>query len=153
MNQDLIPSIANFLKANAAVTSLLANASDSIIPTQVLQSDNFPQLINLPVIMIQDNGTYGIGRDLPHFQTTVNLRVYDSAQSPNTTSYARINKIIWECINALDRQTVVSNASYYADFEIQWDNYISRDMWDEAYKLPVKVVRFRCFGATSIRNI
>ncbi len=150
-NLDLTPAIAAYLKATPAITNLLGDGANSIIPAFNLIGDTFPSDIRLPCIVLKDNGTYGRAADLPFAQATPLLQVYDSVGAPNQASYAVIDRIIWECIHALDKQTIPTNASYYNSLEIQWDNYISASLFDDRFKLIVKWVRFRSFLVINTR--
>jgi hypothetical protein len=151
-NLDLTPAIAAYLKATPAITNLLGDGANSIIPAFTLIGNTLPADIRLPCIVIKDNGTYGEARRLPFSDTTPLFQVYDSLGAPNQVSYATIDKIVWECIHALDKQSIPTNASYYSAMEIQWDNYISASLFDDKLRLPVKWVRFRAFMVINTRN-
>lgn len=151
-NLSIVPAAANKLAATTNITSVLPNGANGIIPAFNLLGDTFPSNLNLPCIVLKDGGTYGQARDLPFTQQTLMVMVYDTAPSPNHISYSRIDQLVWECIAALDRATLVMEASYYSLFSIEYDNYISGDLFDTNFRLPYKAVRFRAFMATHTRN-
>ena len=148
----LLPAVANKIKATSDIIAELPQGTSGVIPASSLVGTTFPTDLKLPCIVVQGGGIYGLARDLPHMQEIVLVRVYDLSPAPNHAYYGNINRLIWKCIATLDRQPLVMESSYYNLFELQFDNYISREDFDQAYKLPFRLARFRAFTVTNLRN-
>ena len=150
---EVAPAVANRLKATNYIITRLPQGADGIIPASSLVGEQFPHdTVKLPCIMVQDGGTYGLAKDLPFTNPLIMVRVYDAMYAPGRAYYGNINYLIGECIAALDRKQIALESSYMNLFEIQWDNFISREDFDQSFKLPFRIARFRAFAVTNLRD-
>lgn len=151
MSQSIRSAITDLLRSEPKVVSLLGDTTlgstnRSIILAGRL-SQGFDSSIPLPCIAIQDSGNLGFPQQLPFFDERFNVRVIDRMDAPNQVSFVKIDRIIQEAIECINKAQVTVNASYYSAFRPMYDNYISPDIIDPFIMLPTKYARFCCFGA------
>lgn len=143
---DTRASVADLVRASSLVMAYLNNDSARVMATGRLRAQP-PNGDNLPCVTIDEAGMTGGARYMPWFEERVNLRVYDTAASPSSASYVTIDRIIEELVRTLHAVNLDVRMSYRATWEIRFDDYISRESWDNNLKLPYRVARFCIYGA------
>lgn len=151
MSQSIRAAIADLLRNSQSVVALLGDttlgsSNRSIILAGRL-SQGFDTSVPLPCVAVKDSGNLGFPQSLPFFDERFNLYVYDAMPAPNQISYVRIDRILEEVVECINKAQITVNASYYSAFRPMYDNYKSPDSIDMFMQLPYRYARFCCFGA------
>jgi hypothetical protein len=114
---------------------------------KLLASDTFP------AIALEMSYQTGSPRTVPFSQQMVNIYCYTRSEARNVRDWITLDTLVGLVIARLDK-VLISDMTTTIDgdfkpFEVRWDGYVSRDLFDEVLRADYRWVRFRTFGVNT----